>query len=235
MIAGGFGREMTLAFGVGFGEVRFEVCECVFEVGAFAPIFDGVGEQARVLEVVEGSANCCSFRDRIDVGGKNTAKADLLPEIFQWLSTGPLAVEVFEVDAKIVGGDGSVVGVQMLEEVENSDVGKTEGFVTEFVDVGCGNGLDNLLFEVGGDGGKRVELLEVGGELPIDFGDLVLRWLGWMDGLCTRMSRRDKFDTTRCDNVGIGRDGDGEVAEDSVSAKRRDGDGVGVQLLVEEL
>lgn len=84
---------------------------------------------------------------RVDSVGKETAHADLFPEVFHGLFGGPFLVEVFKVQLEIVGGDGTVGGVEVSENVEGSGVGVAEDIVAKFINVGRRNCDEKELLE----------------------------------------------------------------------------------------
>ena len=123
----------------------------------------------------------------------------------------------------------------MGEEMEDSDVGKAEGFVAELVDVGWRDSLDELFFEAGRNGSEGVEFLEIGGKLPVGFRDLGRSYCGDMSRCGARMDRLIEGDASRCKAVCCWSDGDGNMAKSAVAAKRGDRNGVGIDILVEEM
>jgi hypothetical protein len=86
------------------------------------------------------------------VGGEKAALSDLFPEIFQRLGAGPCTLKVGEIVVEIVGVDGAVGSVEVIEEVECSGCGIPEDVAIEIVDVGVRDSLDDLFLQVGFNG-----------------------------------------------------------------------------------
>ena len=109
------GGEIAAAFLVGEVEIVNEIVPCVLCRGAFAPIFEGIGEHARVSEIGDGSSNGCGFSDGIMGLRIDSAFADLVPKVFEWLTWVPLAGHVLEVCVKVIKCYCAIRGVQMSQ------------------------------------------------------------------------------------------------------------------------
>lgn len=118
-ITGGLTALEADSFGVCFIEVMFEVGNGAFSNWFLAPVADVMGEDARVLEVVDGAANDDGVGDWfITGGGEVLARFDLFPEVCEGLIGVPLAGEVAEVEFEVVGGEGAVGGAKVRENLE---------------------------------------------------------------------------------------------------------------------
>ena len=117
VIAGAVRGEKADAFAVCSGKVGVEVGPGPFWVRPFAPITDGVCEDAGFFEHGECFSDSRAFGDGVETaGGKTTAFLGILPDGLNRVRWIPLAVESHGVGFKLVGSDGSVGSVEMREK-----------------------------------------------------------------------------------------------------------------------
>jgi hypothetical protein len=112
---GATSSELAEALFVGGVEMGLQGDEGLLCSGVFAPIFNSIEEDSRVFKIEKCGSDGHLFRDGVMVGGEEAALSGLFPEVFKWLVAGPCAVEVIEISIKIIGGDGAVSGVKVIE------------------------------------------------------------------------------------------------------------------------
>jgi hypothetical protein len=117
------GGELSEAFTVSVIKMSFQNDKCLIGGWELSPIFDCIKENTRVFKVQESGADSHPFGDGSMVGGEEAALSDMFPEIFQRLGAGPCTLKVGEVVVEIIGVDGAVGGVEVIEEVECSGCG----------------------------------------------------------------------------------------------------------------
>jgi hypothetical protein len=103
MVPHGTRPELTEAFAICLGEMDLHAGERVVGIRELAPILDGIEENTRLLEVLDGKADGHSFGDRIVVSNKSATFTDLCPQIFKGLGAVPREGKAFEVLVEVIG------------------------------------------------------------------------------------------------------------------------------------
>jgi hypothetical protein len=143
-----FGRQLALTFKIGYFKVGLDVGKRAIRFRAKSPELDGVQEYTGVFELVkcglhgvhvgDGVAGLCNLATLDDVG----------PQGFEWLGAGPVPLKIFAVGGEIVGGDGAVFRLEVVEHVEYGELREMAGWVADFLLIKRWNGLDELALEV---------------------------------------------------------------------------------------